>query len=48
MATYIDMDDGFLQCIPAELRHVAQMAGLHANAVVNRTTTPTRDIALSM
>ena len=38
MASYIDVDDGFLQCIPAEPRHVAQIAGPRTHAVVNRTT----------
>jgi PRTRC genetic system ThiF family protein len=40
MATYVDMDDGFLQCVPADPRQVAQIAGLHTNAVVNRTVAP--------
>jgi hypothetical protein len=33
MASYFDMDDGFLRCIPAEPVAVARVAGLHLNAV---------------
>jgi PRTRC genetic system ThiF family protein len=33
MASYFDMDDGFLRCIPAEPVAVARAAGLHLNAV---------------
>lgn len=47
MTTYVDMDGGFLQCIPADPPHVAQTAGLHINAVVKRTNAYTRDTALA-
>jgi hypothetical protein len=43
MATYVDMDDRLLQCVSADPRYVAQMVGLHTNAVVNRGTLPIRD-----
>jgi len=43
MATYVDMDDGLLQCGPANPRNVAQIAGLHTNTVVNRTIAPPPD-----
>lgn len=33
MATYFDMDDGTLACVPAEPKTVAAIAGLHVNAV---------------
>lgn len=33
MATYFDMDDGTLACVPAEPKSVAAIAGLHVNAV---------------
>lgn len=33
MATYVDADAGALRCVPAEPRAVAQVAGLHPNAV---------------
>lgn len=33
MASYFDLDDGTLCCVPAEPRTVAAIAGLHPNAV---------------
>jgi hypothetical protein len=33
MATYFDLDDGTLRCVPADPKLVAQLAGLHRNAV---------------
>ena len=47
MATYVDMDDGCFQCVPADQRHVAQIAVLHTNTVVNRTIAPPPDSQLS-
>jgi PRTRC genetic system ThiF family protein len=42
MASYFDLDDGMLRCVPAEPKHVAEIAGLHVNAVA----TPVRGVAL--
>lgn len=36
MASYLDLDDGLLRCTPVEPRHVAEIAGLHVNAVAPR------------
>jgi hypothetical protein len=33
MAAYFDLDDGTLRCVPADPKLVAQLAGLHLNAV---------------
>ena len=33
MASYFDLDDGTLACVPAEPKTVASIAGLHVNAV---------------
>ena len=33
MAAYFDLDDGTLRCLPADPKLVAQIAGLHPNAV---------------
>lgn len=33
MASYFDLDDGLLRCLPADPRTVAELAGLHLNAV---------------
>jgi hypothetical protein len=33
MASYIDMDDGMMRCLPANPKLVAGIAGLHPNAV---------------
>jgi PRTRC genetic system ThiF family protein len=33
MAAYFDLDDGTLRCVPADPKLVAQLAGLHVNAV---------------
>ena len=33
MASYFDLDDGLLRCVPADPRTVADLAGLHLNAV---------------
>ena len=33
MASYFDLDDGLLRCVPAEPRTVAALAGLHVQAV---------------
>ena len=33
MASYFDSDDGLLRCVPADPRTVAELAGLHLNAV---------------
>jgi len=33
MASYFDLDDGTLRCVPADPRTVAALAGLHHNAV---------------
>lgn len=33
MASYFDLDDGTLRCVPAEPKAVADLAGLHPNAV---------------
>ncbi len=37
MATYFDMDDGTLACVPAEPKSVAAIAGLHVNAIAPPT-----------
>lgn len=33
MASYFDLDDGMLRCVPADPRKVAETVGLHVNAV---------------
>ena len=33
MASYFDLDDGTLRCLPADPKHVADIAGMHVNAV---------------
>jgi len=33
MASYFDFDDGTLRCLPADPKLVADIAGLHPNAV---------------
>ena len=33
MASYFDLDDGTLRCLPADPKLVADIAGLHPNAV---------------
>lgn len=33
MASYFDLDDGTLRCVPADPKTVAALAGLHPNAV---------------
>jgi hypothetical protein len=33
MASYFDLDDGTLRCLPADPKLVAEIAGLHPNAV---------------
>ncbi|MGH7863205.1 MAG: hypothetical protein ACREOS_13350, partial [Candidatus Dormibacteraceae bacterium] len=33
MASYFDLGDGTLRCVPADPKTVAQIAGLHPNAV---------------
>ena len=33
MACYFDLDDGTLRCLPADPKLVADIAGLHVNAV---------------
>jgi hypothetical protein len=33
MAAYFDLDDGTVRCVPADPRLVAQLAGLHLNAI---------------
>ncbi|MFN8472131.1 MAG: ThiF family adenylyltransferase [Anaerolineae bacterium] len=38
MASYFDLDDGTLGCVPAEPRAVAGIAGLHLNAVTKQTS----------
>ncbi|MBI4496618.1 MAG: ThiF family adenylyltransferase [Chloroflexi bacterium] len=35
MASYFDLDDGTLRCVPADPKTVAGIAGLHINAVVS-------------
>lgn len=37
MASYFDLDDGTLRCVPAEPKTVASIAGLHPNAVAPST-----------
>jgi hypothetical protein len=37
MASYFDLDDGTLRCLPADLKLVAEIAGLHPNAVAPPT-----------
>jgi PRTRC genetic system ThiF family protein len=37
MATYVDLENGTLQCVPAEPKHVASIVGLHVNALVAPT-----------
>jgi hypothetical protein len=36
MATHVDLDNGTLQCVPADPKYVAWVAGLHVNALVAR------------
>ena len=33
MASYFDLDDGTLRCLPADPKLVAEIAGLHVNAI---------------
>ena len=33
MASYFDLDDGALRCVPADAKMVAEIAGLHVNAI---------------
>jgi hypothetical protein len=37
MASYFDLDDGTLRCVPAEPKTVASVVGLHPNAVAPST-----------
>ncbi|MCC6175645.1 MAG: ThiF family adenylyltransferase [Chloroflexi bacterium] len=37
MATYFDLDDGMFRCLPADPKLVADLAGLHLNAVAPPT-----------
>jgi hypothetical protein len=37
MGAYFDLDDGTLRCLTADPKTVAQIAGLHLNAVVSRS-----------
>lgn len=37
MASYFDLDDGTLRCLPADPKLVAEIAGLHVNAVAPPT-----------
>ena len=37
MASYFDLDDGSLRCVPAEPKTVATLVGLHVNAVAPPT-----------
>jgi hypothetical protein len=37
MASYFDLDDGTLRCLPADPKTVASIAGLHPNAVAPST-----------
>lgn len=37
MATYVDVDDGTLRCVPADPKIVAEVSGLHVNAVASRS-----------
>ena len=37
MAAYVDIDDGTLRCVPADPKIVAEIAGLHVNAVASRS-----------
>jgi hypothetical protein len=36
MASYVDMDNGTLQCVPADPRQVVPIVSLHVNALVDR------------
>lgn len=36
MASYLDLDDGILRCVPADPEIVAEMYGLHVNALTLR------------
>jgi hypothetical protein len=36
MASYFDMHDGVLRCVPADPKTVASLAGLHVNALLRR------------
>jgi hypothetical protein len=38
MGAYFNLDDGTLCCLPADPKAVAQIAGLHLNAVVARSS----------
>lgn len=38
MATYLDLDDGTLNCVLADPKSVAAMAGMHVNAVIARAS----------
>jgi ThiF family len=37
MASYFDLDDGTLRCVPADPKVVAEIAGLHVNAITPPT-----------
>ena len=37
MASYFDVDDGTLRCVPAEPKTVADIVGVHVNAVTRQT-----------
>lgn len=43
MAAYFDMDDGTLRCVPADPKVVADIAGLHVNAVAPPARSHTGD-----
>jgi hypothetical protein len=36
MGAHFDLDDGTLRCLPADPKTVAEIAGLHVNAVMAR------------
>lgn len=36
MASYVDLDDGTLRCVPVEPRQVATVVGLHFSALIDR------------
>ena len=40
MASYVDLDEGLLRCVPADPSYVASLVGLHPNALVRRTSSP--------
>jgi hypothetical protein len=37
MASYFDLDDGTLSCVPADPKTVAAIAGLHHNVIAQPT-----------